>query len=146
MLIRTLPQYSTDSHNASVAFIVEEDFIVKLHGKELFTVPKGTISDGASVPKILHGFISPVGIIGASICHDFCYRAGSSYTGNRKDADTFFRAYLKQHYRGKPGPLGRFCIYWALRCFGSAAWKCTDTAMWAQRIAYSESKKEEWNE
>lgn len=41
----------------------------------LFMVPKGFVFDGASVPKFLRGFLSPVGILFLpGILHDYAYK------------------------------------------------------------------------
>jgi len=41
---------------------------------EIITVPKGFVTDFASIPKVFHPIIKPVGRHGkAAVIHDYCY-------------------------------------------------------------------------
>jgi len=52
---------------------------------EIITVPKGFITDFASVPKIFWPIINPVGEHGkAAVIHDYCY-ATACYNKSRSD-------------------------------------------------------------
>ena len=55
-------------------WIVAKDFIYSMHGQQ-YVIPKGFQFDGASVPKFLAQFLSPVGVllIGGLI-HDYGYK------------------------------------------------------------------------
>lgn len=65
----------------------------------IVTLPKGFISDGASVPNFFHRVFPPFGMyLGAAFVHDFhCDRANSTghYT-YRKFGDSHFEDWVKQ--------------------------------------------------
>jgi hypothetical protein len=65
---------------------VAKDFHYKLRGVE-YVIPKGFTFDGASVPKFLASFLSPVGVllIGGLI-HDYAYKYAALKPKNDKDA------------------------------------------------------------
>ncbi len=69
---------------------IYEDFEVIAFNK-VHTIPKGTKTDLASIPKIFHSFIKPSGPYAkAAVWHDDCYRNGR-YTRRISDA-MFLRA------------------------------------------------------
>lgn len=76
-------------------------------------VPKGFITDGATIPQLFHFLLPPYCSYGrAAILHDFLYRNPQF---NRKEADLIFRQYMKE--------LGvhswkTFVIFWIVRIFG----------------------------
>lgn len=78
---------------ASRIFRIVADFRYT-HPKETITVPSGTLTDGASVPKIFWSIFSPIGsYFPAALIHDFLYSKASikhygSYT--RAMADRVF--------------------------------------------------------
>ena len=85
-----------------------------------FTVPKGMITDGASIPRFLwricgSPFDSPR--IVAAIIHDHLY---STHHRDRKTADIIYRD--MQLSLGIPA-WKAYIEYWALRRFGKAAWR-----------------------
>ncbi|HIC43474.1 MAG TPA: DUF1353 domain-containing protein [Sulfurimonas sp.] len=96
-------------------------------------VPKGFIFDGASVPKPLHWFFSPTGILFIpGIVHDFAYRydylwaldeAGDLYQYKKESGryywDSLFR-HLGVSLNGMRG-LNRFARI-ILFVFGRASW------------------------
>ena len=105
---------------------VAKDFHYKLKGVE-YVIPKGFTFDGASVPKFLASFLSPVGVllIGGLI-HDYAYKYaalkqknGSILGLNQKMADQIFRDINIEvngfHFLN-------YLAYWALRLGGFVAW------------------------
>jgi hypothetical protein len=98
--------------------------------------PKGSVVNGASVPKILRMFLSPNGVlyIGA-LFHDICYKEGkitlavyftelkkfneTSYKLSRKEADELF-FYINDHVTGMRKIA--YSAYVVLRGFGWIGW------------------------
>lgn len=69
---------------------VEEDIMYSILGGELI-VPKGFITDLASIPQSLQGVISKHGLYDAgAILHDYLYSSQSIYPINREDSDKVF--------------------------------------------------------
>lgn len=69
---------------------VEEDIEYKVFGGELI-VPKGFITDLASIPLQLQGVIPKRGLYDAgAILHDYLYSSQSVYPINREDSDKIF--------------------------------------------------------
>lgn len=84
---------------------------------EIIVVPKGFITNFASVPRIFWSLISPIDEHGkAAVIHDYCYCVGSY---SRKRSDKIFREGL-QVLNVKPWKV--FCMYWAVRLFAWFAW------------------------
>ena len=53
---------------------IAKDFVYDLNG-EKFVIPKGFKFDGASIPKFLHTFLSPVGVLLiGGLVHDYAYK------------------------------------------------------------------------
>ena len=110
---------------------VAKDFHYKLKGVE-YVIPKGFVFDGASVPKFLASFLSPVGVllIGGLI-HDYAYKyeqlleknqplvSDESKKLTQKEADIIFRDINIEvngfHFLN-------YLAYWALRIGGFVAW------------------------
>ena len=97
-----------------------------------YVVPKGFVFDGASVPKFLASWLSPVGVLlVGGLVHDYGYKYETLYTKNKgdwkencgwktqKDMDIIFRDInIEQngfHFLN-------YLSYWALRLGGFAAW------------------------
>ena len=107
---------------------IAEDFEFDLLG-EKFVIPAGFKFDGASIPKFLHPFLSPVGVllIGGLI-HDYAYKFETLLRQNKKDtlgvisqkrADEIFRDInigVNGFY------LMNYLAYWSLRLGGFVAW------------------------
>ena len=142
MDIRPLKKYTTKTHNASQVFMVTKGEVFMFDTHLEFYVPERFVSDGASIPKIFHSFISPISMITASIAHDYMYREGSDFKGNRKEADQLLRNLLKEEDKYRIGPFQRFFIYWFVRIFGSKSWKDKGMRDWGDYIAESEKQKE----
>jgi len=95
-------------------FITLERFrFYSSHG--LIVVPKGTVTDGASIPRVFWSILSPFGeYFKAALPHDFLYSSNNK-TLTRKQADDILREgmeVLGVH------PAKRFVIYRAVRLFG----------------------------
>ena len=64
---------------------ITKDFNYKLRGVE-YVIPKGFTFDGASVPKFLASFLSPVGVLLiGGLVHDYAYKFACLKTKNSKD-------------------------------------------------------------
>jgi hypothetical protein len=106
---------------------ITQNFNYKIKGQE-YVIPKGFEFDGASVPKFLATFLSPVGVllIGGLI-HDYAYKFaclkprkdGPLLVLNQKEADKIFRDINIEingfHFLN-------YLAYWALRIGGFLAW------------------------
>ena len=109
-------------------WIIAEDFTYKLRGVE-YVIPKGFTFDGASVPKFLASFLSPVGVLlVGGLVHDYAYKYAALKPKNDKDAllivnqheaDKIFRDINIEvngfHFLN-------YLAYWALRVGGFVAW------------------------
>jgi len=107
---------------------ISEDWHFSIHGKD-FVIPKGFVFDGASVPKFLASWLSPVGVLLiGGLVHDYIYKYTvllrkdkQSVTSvmNQKQADVIFRDInIEQngfHFLN-------YLAYWALRIGGFVAW------------------------
>ena len=107
---------------------ITKDFTFSLEGKN-YVIPAGFTFDGASIPKFLHMFLSPVGVllIGGLI-HDYAYKYETLLEDNKKDtmgiisqkrADQIFRDInigVNGFY------LMNYLAYWSLRLGGFMAW------------------------
>ena len=107
---------------------IANDFDYEVNG-EKFVIPAGFKFDGASIPKFLHPFLSPVGVllIGGLI-HDYAYKYQTLLKSNRKDtlgvitqkeADIIFRD-INIEINGFF--LMNYLAYWSLRLGGFMAW------------------------
>ena len=82
-----------------------------------FIVPKGFVSDGASMPRFFWRFIGhpfAMDYLREAVLHDYFYRTQHI---RRKLADKIFFNLLKNHL-----PFRSRLIYWSLRLFGWIAW------------------------
>ena len=97
-----------------------------------YVVPKGFVFDGASVPKFLASWLSPVGVLlVGGLVHDYGYKYETLYTKNKgdwkencgwktqKDMDIIFRD-INIEQNGFQ--FLNYLAYWALRIGGFAAW------------------------
>ena len=107
---------------------IAKDFHYKLNGED-FVIPAGFKFDGASIPKFLHTFLSPVGVllIGGLI-HDYAYKYETLLKANKKDtmgvitqkeADEIFRD-INIEINGFF--LMNYLAYYSLRLAGFVAW------------------------
>jgi hypothetical protein len=108
-------------------WIVSKDFVFKIDEVE-YVIPKGFKFDGASIPKFLHTWLSPVGVLlMGGLVHDYAYkyatlkRKGKGTYGilTQKESDVIFRDINIEingfHFLN-------YLAYWALRLGGFIAW------------------------
>lgn len=107
---------------------IAKDWHFSVNGED-YVVPKGFVFDGASVPKFLASWLSPVGVLLiGGLVHDYIYKYrvlvkyGKKQTTdvmNQKQADQLFRDInIEQngfHFLNN-------LAYWALRIGGFVAW------------------------
>ena len=64
---------------------IAKDFHYKLNGED-FVIPSRFKFDGASIPKFLHPFLSPVGVLLiGGLVHDYGYKYATLLKKNKKD-------------------------------------------------------------
>ena len=107
---------------------IANDFEYELNG-EKFVIPAGFKFDGASIPKFLHTFLSPVGVLLiGGLVHDYAYKYETLLKNNKKDtmgvitqkkADEIFRD-INIEINGFY--LMNYLAYWSLRLGGFVAW------------------------
>jgi hypothetical protein len=107
---------------------ISKDFTFELHGTK-YVIPKGFKFDGASVPKFLATFLSPVGVLLlGGLVHDYAYKyaalkpalqKSSRLILNQKQADKIFRD-INIEINGFY--FLNYLAYWALRLGGWFAW------------------------
>ena len=97
-----------------------QDYIYEINGYKI-TVPKGFVTDGASVPDILKPLYNPFGkYFPAAVVHDYLYSKYNNTGINRTLADKIFLFIMKEL---KIDRSIRRKFYWAVRCFGELSWK-----------------------
>jgi len=107
---------------------VTEDWKYNIDGTE-YVIPEGFQFDGASIPKFLRSFFSPVGVLMiGGLVHDYAYKYKTLLKKNKKDtmgeltqkrADEIFRdinIIVNGFYT-----MNRLA-YWSLRIGGFMAW------------------------
>ena len=106
---------------------VVKDFNYSINGQK-FIIPKGFKFDGASVPKFLGQFLSPVGVllIGGLI-HDYGYKYETLLLKNKKDIGVKSQKWMDETFRDINIEVNGFYLlnylaYWALRVGGFVAW------------------------
>ena len=105
---------------------ITKDWKYRLNGNE-YVVPAGFVFDGASIPKFLRTFFSPVGVLlMGGLVHDYAYKYaclkrtnGGLHLVDQKKADEIFRdicievnGFYTMNY----------LAYWSLRLGGWVAW------------------------
>ena len=107
-------------------WVVAKDFHFTLDAVE-YVIPKGFQFDGASIPKFLHTWLSPTGVLlMGGLVHDYAYKyAGLKMKGknfhtlDQKGSDKIFRDINIEvngfHFLN-------YLAYWALRLGGFVAW------------------------
>ena len=108
-------------------WIVAKDFTYTLDAVE-YVIPKGFQFDGASIPKFLHTWLSPTGVLlMGGLVHDYAYKyatlkrkdKGTWGKMNQKEADQIFRD-INIEINGFK--FLNYLAYWALRVGGFVAW------------------------
>ena len=107
---------------------IAEDFNYELNNKQ-FVIPAGFKFDGASIPKFLHTFLSPVGVLlMAGLVHDYAYKYQTLLKKDKKEtlgvisqkhSDEIFRD-ININVNGFY--LMNYLAYWSLRIGGFVAW------------------------
>ena len=108
---------------------IAEDFEYELNDIK-YTIPAGFKFDGASIPKFLHTFLSPVGVLlMGGLVHDYAYKYQTLLEINKADtlgvisqkrADEIFRDInigVNGFY------LMNYLVYYSLRLGGFLAWR-----------------------
>lgn len=101
-------------------WILKEEYVYEINGYCL-KVPKGFVTDLASVPRVLWVFFPPYGkYTEAAVVHDYLYSEINDTGINRELADKIFNHIMKElgvsFYK-------RNSMYRAVRTFGEASWK-----------------------
>ena len=110
-------------------WIVANDWKYKL-GETWYVIPAGFQFDGASIPKFLHTWLSPTGVLlMGGLVHDYAYKYATLLESDKdetmgiitqKKADQIFRDInIEQngfHFLN-------YLAYWALRLGGWVAWR-----------------------
>ena len=104
-----------------------DSWYYEINGEE-YMIPAGFKFDGASIPKFLHTWLSPTGVLlMGGLVHDYAYKYATLYksdgttmgTIDQKKADEIFRDInIEQngfHFLN-------YLSYWALRIGGFMAW------------------------
>src|SRR5210317_1564564 len=108
-------------------WVIAKDFVFKLDEVE-YVIPKGFQFDGASIPKFLHTWLSPTGVLlMGGLVHDYAYKyeslkkksKGANTKLTQKEADVIFRD-INIEINGFK--FLNYLAYWALRIGGFVAW------------------------
>ena len=109
-------------------WVILKDFKYTMNGTN-YVIPKGFSFDGASIPKFLRTFFSPVGVLLiGGLVHDYMYKYAAckpSSEGaplmlvNQKDSDRIFRD-INIEVNGFYSM--NYLAYWSLRLGGWVAW------------------------
>ena len=105
---------------------IAKDFEYELNGTK-YVIPSGFKFDGASIPKFLHTFLSPVGVLLlGGLVHDYAYKyaalqpkKGALLLLDQKKADEIFRD-INIEINGFY--FMNYLAYWSLRLGGFMAW------------------------
>ena len=105
---------------------IAKDFEYELNGTK-YIIPSGFKFDGASIPKFLHTFLSPVGVLLlGGLVHDYAYKyaalqpkKGALLLLDQKKADEIFRD-INIEINGFY--FMNYLAYWSLRVGGFMAW------------------------
>jgi len=108
-------------------WVIAEDFVFTIKG-DTYIIPKGFQFDGASIPKFLHTWLSPTGVLlMGGLIHDYAYKyatlkkkgKGTMGTLDQRQADVIFRD-INIEINGFK--FLNYLAYWALRIGGFVAW------------------------
>ena len=106
---------------------VAEDFWFELEGKN-YIIPAGFQFDGASVPKFLATFLSPVGVLlMGGLVHDYGYKYATLMKDDGTDIGYRDQAHWDRIFRDICIEVNGFkflnyLAYWTLRLAGFVAW------------------------
>lgn len=97
---------------------LEKNCLVKLDSEHLL-IPKGYVTNFASVPRIFYLFIPPHGLtVNPSIVHDYLYEKDNNKT--RKQCDDIWKQLMKE---AGVKDWQIYSMYIFVRIFGSFNWK-----------------------
>ena len=109
-------------------WIVDEDWTYTIDGEQ-YVIPEGFKFDGASIPKFLHTWLSPVGVLlMGGLVHDYAYKYETLLKSDKKNtmgtitqkkADEIFRDI---NIDNNGFYFLNYLAYWALRVGGFMAW------------------------
>ena len=108
-------------------WVIAENFEFTIKGDK-YIIPKGFQFDGASIPKFLHTWLSPTGVLlMGGLVHDYAYKyatlkkkgKGNMGTLDQRQADVIFRD-INIEINGFK--FLNYLAYWALRIGGFVAW------------------------
>ena len=109
-------------------WVLTDDWKYNLDGKE-YVIPAGFQFDGASIPKFMRTFFSPVGVLlVGGLVHDYAYKYTTLLKKNKKEtmgeldqkrADQIFRD-INCNVNGFYTM--NYLAYWSLRAGGFVAW------------------------
>ena len=103
--------------------VLVRDYEYEINGY-VISVPKGFVSDLASVPRMFWSLFPPFGkYTQASIIHDYLYSKQNDTGINKILADKIFLFVMKEC---GVGTIKRNLMYQAVKMFGEASWKTKD--------------------
>ena len=109
-------------------WIVDEDWTYSIDGEE-YVIPEGFQFDGASIPKFLHTWLSPVGVLlMGGLVHDYAYKYETILKSDKKNTmGTITQKKADQIFRdinidNNGFYFLNYLAYWALRVGGFMAW------------------------
>ena len=107
---------------------IVKDFNYSVGGSQ-YVIPAGFKFDGASIPKFLHTFLSPVGVLLiGGLVHDYAYKYSALKPKGKKDAVLLLdQKKSNQIFRDINIEINGFYFmnylaYWSLRLGGFMAW------------------------
>ena len=106
---------------------IVKDFDFTLEGKK-YVIPAGFKFDGASIPKFLHMFLSPVGVLLiGGLVHDYGYKYETLLKKDGKTIGKKSQKWMDMAFRDINIEVNGFYFlnylaYWALRIGGFVAW------------------------
>ena len=109
-------------------WVLTEDWKYNINGEE-YVIPSGFQFDGASIPKFLRTFFSPVGVLlMGGLVHDYAYKYKTLLKKNKKDTmGELTQKRADEIYRDINIIVNGFytmnrLAYWSLRLGGFVAW------------------------
>ena len=107
---------------------VAYDWAFKING-QWYIIPQGFVFDGASIPKFLHTWLSPTGVLlMGGLVHDYAYKYATLLkSGKKKTMGTITQKKADEIFRDINIEQNGFHLlnklaYWALRIGGFVAW------------------------
>ena len=129
--------FKTDLFENEIALFKKHKVDLKWN-KDTLTVPKGYITDMASVPRAAWAFIAPFDVARAAICHDVMYEKlnavrkkvkKTEFATMRAIADTVF-LHGMEAAEPKVASWKKWSAYYAVRLFGRFAIKSSAKRKW----------------